>query len=378
MSEELKITQLVHTLNYGDAISSMALTLARELDGLGVKNEIVSLHTHEKYRSHPKARSFSDIDKTELGKLVLHYSLGSPLNDFYCKATEAERYIVYHNLTPPAWYRSYNTRVYENLLSGVEELPLILKNTDTAIAVSEFNAKELRGTASTPVETLRLPLDSKKWDVPANPGIARALKGHGGVNLLQVGRIAPNKCLEDILKLFYFYHHKINQASRLWLVGHDIDNELYSLELRRMIAGFGLTEAVHFAGSVSDGELRAFYENSDLYVCMSEHEGVCVPLLESMFFDLPILAYAAAAIPETIGDAGLLIDEKEPAFSAELASSIIQNEAGLKDRLIEKGREQIKKYDLESFQRQIATVLLPEARTKSEASSSRKKQASLG
>ena len=248
--------------------------------------------------------------------------------------------------------------MHNHLEQGLEELPQLLKLSSRILADSTFNKEELAKLTSESVEVLPLPLDGKKWSIPANPGIAAALRGHGGKNFLHVGRIAPNKCLEDIIKSFYFYHHKINPKSKLWFVGHDIDCEIYSLELRRLVSELSLKPFVEFVGSVSDGELKSFYENSDAYLCMSEHEGFCVPLLEAMNYRLPIVAFAGSAIPETVGDAGILLDKKEPALVAEILEQIVENIDGLRDSLIEKGQARVAAFQIDNFSERVQSAII--------------------
>lgn len=364
----MRIHQLVHTLNYGDAISGEALTIRNLLLGRGVDSKIFSLHAHHKV-ANCRVPAPALVDELEAAKkdneplvLILHYSIGSPLNQLYLDAADAVKVIIYHNLTPSSWYEGYNQRVASDLVRGREELPHLVKNSDIVLADSKFNQSELAEFYSGPSEILPLPLDSAKWSIEANPGIKAVLAqpaaaddsaatftpGRPPVNLLHVGRTAPNKRIEDIIKVFYFYHHKINRNSRLWLIGSDVDNEIYSFELRRLVSELLLKEAVTFVGAVADSELRSFYEACDVYLCMSEHEGFCVPILEAMQFNLPVIAFASCAVPETIGDAGILLNEKRHAEIAEMVEIVIMDEA-LRRQLQERGKIQVSRFGEQQF-----------------------------
>jgi glycosyltransferase involved in cell wall biosynthesis len=348
------INQLVHTLSYGDAISGEVVAICRLLRAKGIKSEIFSINTNEKLKGW--TRHYSEFCPGEQ-TLIHHYSLGSPLNELFIGATKARRITVYHNLTPEIWFEGYNARVLADLKQGREELPKVLASSDSIFADSTYNKEEVVGLGFKNCEVLPLLIDESKWGgIPANPGIAAALRGHGGVNILHVGRTAPNKRLEDILKAFYFYHHKINQKSRLWLVGSDIDTEIYSFELRMLISELRLKEAVTLTGSVAETELRAFYENSDLYLCMSEHEGFCVPLLEAMHFDVPILAYNSCAVPETLGSAGLVFNEKDFPLVAELMNIVLTDEK-LRMQLIAAGRDRIGGFNETAFAARLYGLL---------------------
>ena len=348
------INQLVHTLSYGDAISGEVMAICRILRAKGIKSEIFAINTHEKLEGW--TRHYSELPSGEQ-TLIHHYSLGSPLNDIYISAAKARRITVYHNLTPDFWFQGYNVRVVEDLKQGRAELPKVLAASEKILADSTYNKIEVVDLGFPNCEVLPLLIDDSKWaGILPNDGIAAALKGHGGVNLLHVGRIAPNKRLEDILKAFYFYHHKINQKSRLWLVGSDIDTEIYSFELRMLISELRLKEAVTLTGSVAETELRAFYENSDAYLCMSEHEGFCVPLLEAMHFGVPIVAFGACAVPETLGAAGVVFTEKDFPRVAELLNIVITDEQ-LKAQLIAAGRERVTSFGENAFAAKLSQLL---------------------
>jgi glycosyltransferase involved in cell wall biosynthesis len=174
-----------------------------------------------------------------------------------------------------------------------------------------------------------------------------------------VGRIAPNKRIEDIIRAFYFYHHKLNRRSRLWLVGSDVDTEIYSFELRRLVSELSLRDAVTFVGPVADSELKAFFEGSHLYLCMSEHEGFCVPLIEAMYFGVPVIAYQAGAIAETVQSGGILIESKDPARVAELMHHVLTHE-GVRSELVREGKKQLERFLLPRFCERVEELIINE------------------
>jgi len=359
----MKIHQFVHTLNYGDAISGEAIAIKRLMERLSVESTIYALHAHEKVSSDATIWSGNEAQFSELRSLgkedavILHYSIASPFNAVFEELSGTNRGLIYHNLTPIHWFEGYNNRVVNDLRVGFEELPSLLKQADFVLADSEFNRAELESFGCSDAKVLPLLLDEDKWKVGANTGIRQILSSTGEVNLLHVGRVAPNKCIHDIIKAFYFYHHKIERNSKLWLVGIDIDTELYAFELRRLISKLQLSEAVEFVGAVADSELRAFYENCDAYLCMSEHEGFCLPLLEAMYFGLPVIAYDACAVAGTLGDAGLLIERKDPAQTAELVQ-VLLSDATLRQTLQERGRARALEFNPERFEKLFRELVL--------------------
>lgn len=350
----MNIHQFVHTLSYGDAISGEAVAIQRMLRAEGHQSEIYCLHSHEKVKQFARSWELftSDLDTAEASgastAVVMHYSIGSPLNALFSDEPRIARALIYHNLTPEHWFYHYNPRVVADLEQGRVELPELLRGVDVVLADSEYNRGELRDFGCSTAEVLPLFIDTEKWSVAANPGIARAVRGHGGKNVVHVGRLAPNKCVEDILKAFYFYHHKIEKQSKLWLVGMDIDTEIYSFELRRLISELRLQEAVEFVGTVADSELRAIYEGADVYLCMSEHEGFCVPLIEAMHFGVPVIAFDSTAVGDTLGDGGVLLGRKAPAELAVLMNIVI-TDPSVREQMVAAGKRRVRDFLPEVF-----------------------------
>lgn len=359
----MKIHQFVHTLNYGDAISTEALVIQRILRGLFGDSKIYVLHCHQALKDFATDwQTFqTDINK-EISSgddtaIILHYSIGCPLNQLFVSQPNIKRILIYHNLTPTKWFTQCNFKVASDLSQGQEELPKILQQCDLVLADSEYNRKELETFGYPKARVLPLLLDNQKWKIAANEGIVKNLKSVLDVNILHVGRLAPNKCIEDIIKSFYFYHHKINKKSRLWIIGSSVDTEIYYFTLRRMVLGLHLKHAVFFVGTVADCELRAFYENCDLYVCMSEHEGFCLPLLEAMHFNLPVLAYNSSAVGETLGNAGALLAYKSPAETAEIMDIMIRDEE-VRAEFIQRGRQRLTLYSESVFKNNFKNLVL--------------------
>lgn len=353
----MRIDQFVHTLQYGDAISGEALALKRILQNEGFESEIYYVHAHELVKKEGREYSGYQSTGTRDEAVILHYSIASPLNDLFLELDKSFRLAVYHNLTPERWFLSYNYRVVQDLIRAREQLREVVQSADIVLCDSTYNQQEVLEFTPRSSAVFPLVLDAAKWSIEANAGIARAVKGHGGKNLLSVGRIAPNKCLEDVLKIFYFYHHKYDTSSRLWIVGSDTDTEIYRFELGRLAQHLRLSHAVSFVGAVADSELKSFYENSDLYLCMSEHEGFCVPLIEAMHFGLPIVAFDSCAVKETLGGSGLLAKEKKHHEIAGQCATIIRD-AALRERMIAKQREQLGRFALASFAAQVRTQII--------------------
>jgi glycosyltransferase involved in cell wall biosynthesis len=353
-----KINQLLHTLSYGDAISGEALALKRFFESRGIDSEIYAINIDPKYKG--QAKFYQDLDSSVEGAVILHYSLGSPLNRLYKDLSKAKKYLIYHNLTPHHWFEGVNPRIVEDIKSGETELPELCALSDCLIADSEFNASELKklGFES---QVIELPLDPEKWNIQLNSGIDSLLKSQGRKNIVHVGRLAPNKCVEDIIKAFYFLHHKIDKNTHLWLVGIDIDTEIYSFALKRLVYELSLSDAVSFVGRFADSELKALYNNADVYVCASEHEGFCMPVIEAMYFGVPVVAYESSALPYTMKNAGILINSKSHPVFAEIIYKAATDH-NLRERLITAGRRRAHELSYDNFIAQLNILFAePEA-----------------
>lgn len=349
----MQIYQLIHTLSYGDAISGEALALQRCVTELGHEGKIFALNTHERFVG--MTERIENFPVGFNGIIILHYSLGSPLNALFRSLSEAKRAIIFHNLTPEKYFAGVNPRVAKDISKGWEELPELCKLCDLVISDSSYNATELsqHGIQS---QVLPLPFDPSRWKEEANSGMTALVQSDPGIHVLHVGRLAPNKCIEDILKTFYFLHHHISRKSRLWLVGIDIDTELYSFGLKRLAKELLIDEFVNFTGPLSDSEIQALYQNSSVYLGMSEHEGFCVPLIEAMHYGLPVLAYDCSAVGETVGSGGILFKEKRYPELAQLIAKIAEP-GNFRTNLIAQGKAQVAGFGFEAFKMRFSKLL---------------------
>ena len=355
-----KIHQLVHTLSYGDAISGEVLGLQRCFHALGHESEIYAINVHPKLKG--KAKDYRELSSDFDGQIILHYSLGSPLNALYQELVNARRSLIYHNLTPPEWFSGVNPRIVVDIQQGQKELPELCKITDLLLADSKFNAQELKDLGFN-AEVLELPVDNSRWDIATNQGILSVARSTSSLNVLHVGRLAPNKCVEDIIKAFYFLHHHVYKDSTLWLVGIDIDTELYSYALKRLANELRVDHAVRFCGCLADSEVKALYEASSVYLCMSEHEGFCLPVIEAMHFGLPVISYASSALPDTMGDGGILVTQKKHPEIAELIYELHTNQA-LRSKIIDAGKKRIAELSFDRFQSRVQELFSKDAASK--------------
>ncbi|MBI5652661.1 MAG: glycosyltransferase [Chloroflexi bacterium] len=323
------IHQLLPFFSRGDAIGNLALATREVLRAWGFQSEIFAelwepvlakeCRPLEVYRSRPD------------NLLILHYSVGGQSNRFVLNVPD--RVVVwYHNITPPRFFYAVNGDLARRLQDARRDLAL-LANKATAMADSAFNQDELTQIGFRVLGVVPPILSFDHLRASDTMREARAAS-----NWLCVGRIAPNKCIHDIIKAFYFYHARIQPDSRLWLVGSDEGMAEYARALTRLVARLSLDDAVVFAGRVD--RVGDYFRNADIYISMSEHEGFCIPLVEAMHCDIPILAYASTGVPDTLGGVGVLIREKNYSMIAELAHQII-SDTSLRARLIARQRERL-------------------------------------
>jgi L-malate glycosyltransferase len=252
--------------------------------------------------------------------------------------------LYYQNITPAEYYREYNWDIYELLVEGRVQLKELAVHADLAVGASEYNVQELKETNYKKFDLIPVFFDEKKYaNMPKDKRVMEFLKKDDFVNITFLGRFAPNKAQTNLVKAFYLYHKHYNPKSRLNLVGR-VSEMKYFLEVRDLINKLGISEFVNIPGTVSDAQMRSYYEGSDVFVSLSEHEGFFVPVLECNYFKTPIIAYKAGAVPYTLGDAGLLLETNKPEFCAEAINEVLTNE-GLKDQMIKNGEVNYQRFE---------------------------------
>lgn len=351
----MKIRQLCTRIEYGDAVSNHVLEIARALSSWGYDNEVFTNTADEFGRQvtrpdcdyDPAGDSADDV-------LIYHYSV-------YCRnyeqylASPAKRILIYHNITPPEFFEPYDKGAAAFCRLG-RDLLASLKGCDLALGDSEFNRLELVDAGFEAEKTGVLPI------FVAYQGLLAAADGTGPLapfsdsfKVLFVGRVVPNKRIEDVLRAFFYYNRSVNSDSHLFLVGATWVDK-YDAQLRWLVDSFGLWGNVHFSGRVSDAELAAYYRGADAYLSMSEHEGFAVPLVESMAFDLPILAYSSAAVPYTLDGAGLSFEGKDFAMVGELLESL-RTDKELRAAVVASGRDRLAAFSPETVRGELRDAL---------------------
>ena len=307
----------------------------------GVENEVLS------YR-----RLFRTVRPDDT--LILHFSMGDEVFDQLVKIP-ARRVLVYHNITPPEFFSGINDHAAAFARLGLRQLEQIAPAIELGIGVSKFNRQDLHDMGFKRTEHVPILIDWTMYDTPPDPAVLARWSVFGR-KLLFVGRVSPNKRHDDLLRMFAYYRAVIDREAQLLLVGSYRDHRAYYARLRELQRALGLETAVTFTGAVSQAELCAYYREADCFISLSEHEGFGVPLLEAMRFDVPVVAYDAAAVGETVGGAGVLLRERDLAQAAE-AAALVSEDVALRAKLAAAGRKRIADFDAEKVAQRTREVL---------------------
>jgi len=319
-----RVHQLVAALSYGDAIGNEALAIQGHLRRAGFESDIFAERVHPRMAHLARPLwEYADVSSPET-VCLFHFSIGSAAGRLIYHAPD-RLVSVYHNITPADWFLGFHPHLAGLCHHGRRELAAFAARTELGLADSEFNRRELEAAGYRRTAVLPIVLDLDDYRRPASP-VARRLYDDGRMNVLFVGRIIPNKRIEDLIGAFALYQRHVEPRSRLLLVGDYRGHERYYDRLQERVRRLGADEVV-FTGHVDDDDLRAYYAAGDVFLCLSEHEGYCVPLVEAMAFGLPIIAYDAGAVAETLRGGGILLHEKRPEVVAELIGRVHEDAA---------------------------------------------------
>jgi len=315
-----RVHQLLAALSYGDAIGNEALAIQAHLRGAGFDSEIFTEKIQP--RMAALARPLWEYPRVSSPDTVclFHFSIGSAAGRLIYFAPD-RLVVIYHNITPARFFLGFHPHLAGLCYHGRRELRSFVPRTELALGDSEFNRRELEEEGFKRTGVLPIVLDLERYRRPSSP-VIRALYGDGRTNLLFVGRIIPNKRIDDLIRVFAVYQRYHDPRSRLLLVGDHRGHERYFDRLQEMVRELRLQEVV-FTGQVDDDDLLAYYSVASLFLCLSEHEGFCVPLQEAMSFGIPVIAYDAGAVKETLHGGGILLKDKRPEEVAELVRSVL-------------------------------------------------------
>jgi len=297
-----RIDQVVQTLEYGDAISDYAMHIRHRLRTLGYDSDIIAEGIG--HRVADEAIAFRDYSLSVSDAVIYHHSIASAATEAVSSLT-VPKALIYHNITPARFFEPFEPAFAELLQIGRAQTAGVLPHFDYLFADSDFNGAELSELTDKPVRTIPVVVDFRRFDRMPDPELMR--KHLFGIHVLFVGRVSPSKAIGPLLDAFEAYLC-FNGEAHLSIVGRFNPADAYYRQLRDSVIERRMEKSVTFAGLVDEETLTAYYRTADIFVTLSEHEGFCVPLVEAMFWDIPIVALGTTAIPETLGPAGILLE----------------------------------------------------------------------
>lgn len=331
----VRVHQFTAVLSTRDAVSHHTLEVDSLLRELGFDTELFAAWVHPDLRR--RASDYRDHDDRAADVLLYQASTGSPVADYVLGRPEP-LIVDYHNLTPAEMFDAWEPHVGAELDHGRRQLARLARRASRGLADSRFNADELEAAGLDDVVVAPV-----LFEPPPLRSVTSADVGDPPT-LLFVGRLSPNKCHEDLIAATAVLRERFADA-RLVLVG-TASSHRYETALREF-ADRVCPGGVVFAGSVSEEALTEWYATADVFLCLSEHEGFCVPVVEAMAAGTPVVAYAAAVLPETIGTAGILLDDKTPAVVAAALERVLTDRE-LRMWLATRGRERAAAFSPES------------------------------
>lgn len=337
----MRIDQLVPAFHRRDAIGDTASHMKEFFLSRGFQSEIYCFTRDAGLEQD--SRFFSEFAEPEPSDItILHFALASPLSKAFAELP-SRKVLLYHNLTPPEFFDGFSREMERISRIGRKDLLSLVPRMSLALADSEFNRRELVQVGFQKTEVFPLFVDFEKYKRPMS-GFLYDFFRDDRVNILFVGRIVPNKRIEDLIRVVFTYKKYISPLVRLIVVGKTSSLPKYYESLVCLADEFYLKpEEICFTGHVPDEELFSLYRAADVFLSLSEHEGFGLPFIESMVFDLPIIAFDCTAVPYTLDGAGILIRNKKVDYVAELVAEVADNQK-LRKKIIGGQRQRLKRF----------------------------------
>ncbi len=350
------VHQFVPWLHAHDAVGSHSLKVREALRSSGFRSEI--FYEGAAPEAAGEGLHFSEYPAHAARSVILYQmAVGSVLAD-YLFARPEPMILWYHNLTPGSFFAEWDPALVDATQWGRAQLAMLAPRVSLALAVSAYNESEMLELDYLATEVV--PIFFSGNPVPAQSTSVGDVSRVGevrGARWLFVGRIVPNKAQHKLIEAFYCYRNLYDGSATLTIVGKP-SCDPYFEACSALIEELGLGESITIAQSVDDAELECLYNDSDLLVCVSEHEGFCVPLLEAMAHRLPIVALSRAAVPETLGNAGILLQSGAPLDVAKAADTVMKNPQ-LRNEMVKRGLERVAAYSIEDASRRLISAIAP-------------------
>jgi glycosyltransferase involved in cell wall biosynthesis len=340
------IHQFLPTFAGRDAIGMHVLRMQRLLRDAGFESDIYAVHSLDEVKH--AAYDVGDYRRRNARPSetwgIYHFSIGSPMVD-QLRELGVQLALDYHNITEARFFLRWDPTAAITMFDGRRQLASMKNDVRFSLADSAFNESELVDLGFAPTAVAPILIDAADFGGDADLTLTQQREDRrtrGGAEWLSVGRIAPNKCQHDVIAAFAAYRRLYDPKAQLTLIGGRSALP-YWHALKDLCADLDVTDAVHLTDVVTHEELLACYRTSDVFVMLSEHEGFSVPVVEAMHFDVPVVAYACCALPETVADGGLLLERKDPVVVASAVDEVL-NSSQLRDELVTAGRRRVEHF----------------------------------
>lgn len=341
-----RLIQLIPSHHARDAAGAEVMVIERLLGSAGWRVETYadSIDPGLEERTKPFT-SFPAGDLSD-ALVLYHYCAASEMTWRFAEL-DCPKAIIYHNITPAHFFEPYDESLAVDCREGRRQLVALAEWVDLAVAHSEYSRRDLEEAGFDVTRTIPYLFDPS--GLPVEPDSVMSAGLAGLPNVLFVGRVVPNKAPHDFIRTAAAYAAAGYQPARFVLAGKKNALPPYARELEALVQETGLgPDRLLLTDELSREQLVACYKAASIYLCLSRHEGFCVPLLECMFFGVPVLALAEAAVPETLAGAGLLLDGFTPEAAAANVAMLLA-EPALRQALIEKGRVCLRRYGREHW-----------------------------
>ncbi|MDQ2899008.1 MAG: glycosyltransferase, partial [Acidobacteriota bacterium] len=349
-----RIGILLNGLLYGDAVSNHCMLLKARFREIGIAAEIYADSFEDKVASEglPSSRLLEDADATDI---LFHQFYNDTALIPLVEQFPGRRVMLYQNITPPEYFPE-GSPVYDSCRRGLRLARSLAPLYDLALGMTEFSRNDLEKMGYSPTGVVPLFIDVEALTARGADDSDKR-PNDGSTTFLFVGRVAPNKKFEDLLEFIAAYK-TLGRSARLIAVGDDRQIPEYTERLRKLARKLALRpgDDFVFTGKISDAEVAGYYRDSDAFLCMSEHEGFCAPLLESMAFDLPTVAYAAPACEEAMGGAGVLFREKNFPAMARTVAAILEDPAR-REEILAGQRQRLQAFRPEEQRKTLSALL---------------------
>lgn len=351
------VHQLAESLDLGDGVSSIVRCAASVLASLGEPAAILSRPIWVPDELLAETRPPAAMLATPAPGLIFHY-WGYNSCTWMIDGTPARKALWYHNITPPRYFTAELPQHWMTT-QGYAQLSGLASRFDLLIGDSRYNVASLSRWLRRPRPALHVyPVvePAAERAAPVDEATRARLAASTGTKLLFVGRVARNKRHDDLLRAFDAYRRRFDPRAQLWLVGSDRSDPPYRETLEALRRSLPSGDAVTFTGKVPDPVLRAYLLAADVLVCASEHEGFCIPIAQAMALDIPVVARAAAAVPETLGDGGVTVRDWQPEVVAE-AIFAVRPGGPRRDAVVARQRDAVTRFSAAELAARIDAIV---------------------